>query len=126
MAVFMKPYSAQLYAVMRIILGLLFMSHGMQKLFGLYGGVPAEAPPFVVYGAGTIEFVTGALVAIGFFTRWAAFLASGTMAVAYWMAHGTKAFHPLVNQGELAILYCFAFLFISAHGAGIWSADGDK
>ena len=126
MAVFMKPYSAQLYAVMRIVFGLLFMSHGMQKLFGLYGGVPAEAPPFVVYGAGTIEFVTGALVAIGFFTRWAAFLASGTMAVAYWMAHGTKAFHPLMNQGELAILYCFAFLFISAHGAGIWSADGDK
>ena len=126
MAVFMKPYSAQLYAVMRILFGLLFMSHGMQKLFGLYGGVPADAPPFVVYGAGTIEFVTGALVAIGFFTRWAAFLASGTMAVAYWMAHGTKAFHPLVNQGELAILYCFAFLFISAHGAGIWSADGDK
>ena len=126
MAVFMKPYSAQLYAVMRIILGLLFMSHGMQKLFGLYGGVPAEAPPFVVYGAGTIEFVTGALVAIGFFTRWAAFLASGTMAAAYWMAHGTKAFHPLMNQGELAILYCFAFLFISAHGAGIWSADGDN
>jgi putative oxidoreductase len=126
MAVFMKPYSAQLYAVMRILFGLLFMSHGMQKLFGLYGGVPAEAPPFVVYGAGTIEFVTGALVAIGFFTRWAAFLASGTMAAAYWMAHGTKALHPLVNQGELAILYCFAFLFISAHGAGIWSADGDK
>jgi len=126
MAVFMKPYSAQLYAVMRILFGLLFMSHGMQKLFGLYGGVPADAPPFVVYGAGTIEFVTGALVAIGFFTRWAAFLASGTMAVAYWMAHGTKAFHPLMNQGELAILYCFAFLFISAHGAGIWSADGDK
>ena len=126
MAVFMKPYSAQLYAVMRILFGLLFMSHGMQKLFGLYGGVPAEAPPFVVYGAGTIEFVTGALVAIGFFTRWAAFLASGTMAAAYWMAHGTKAFHPLMNQGELAILYCFAFLFISAHGAGIWSADGDK
>jgi len=105
MAVFMKPYSAQLYAVMRIILGLLFMSHGMQKLFGLYGGVPAEAPPFVVYGAGTIEFVTGALVAIGFFTRWAAFLASGTMAAAYWMAHGTKAFFPIANQGELAIHY---------------------
>ena len=126
MAAFMRPYSAQLYAVMRIVFGLLFMSHGMQKLFGLYGGVPADAPPFVVYGAGTIEFVTGALVAIGFFTRWAAFLASGTMAVAYWMAHGTKAFHPLMNQGELAILYCFAFLFISAHGAGIWSADGDK
>ena len=73
MAAFMKPYSAQTFAVFRIITGLLFMSHGMQKLFGLFGGVPADAPPFVVYGAGTIEFVTGALIAVGFFTRWAAF-----------------------------------------------------
>lgn len=125
MATFMKPYSAQTYALFRIIAGLLFMSHGMQKLFGLFGGVPAEAPPFVVYGAGIIELVTGALIAVGFFTRWAAFLASGTMAAAYWIGHGTQAFHPIVNKGELAILYCFAFLFIAAHGAGIWSADGD-
>lgn len=126
MATFMKPYAPQTFALFRIITGLLFMSHGMQKLFGLFGGVPADAPPFVVYGAGIIEFATGALVAIGFFTRWAAFLASGTMAVAYWMAHGTQAFHPLMNQGELAVLYCFAFLFIAAHGAGIWSADGNR
>jgi putative oxidoreductase len=125
MAAFMKPYSAQTFAIFRIIAGLLFMSHGMQKLFGLFGGVPADAPPFVVYGAGTIEFVTGALIAVGFFTRWAAFLASGTMAAAYWMAHGTKAFHPLMNQGELAVLYCFAFLLIAGHGAGIWSVDGE-
>ena len=126
MAAFMKPYSAQTFAMFRIITGLLFMSHGKQKLFGLFGGVPAYATPFLVYGAGTIEFVTGALIAVGFFTRWAAFLASGTMAAAYWMAHGTKAFHPLMNQGELAVLYCFAFLFIAAHGPGIWSADGNR
>jgi len=125
MATFMKPYAPQAYAVMRIIFGLLFMSHGLQKIFGLFGGVPAEAPPFVIYVGGGIELVTGALVALGLFTRWAAFLAAGQMAAAYWMAHGLHAFHPLVNKGELAILYCFAFLFIAAHGAGIWSADGD-
>lgn len=126
MAPFLRPYSAQAFAIFRIIAGLLFMSHGMQKLFGLFGGVPADAPAFVVYGAGVIEFVTGALIAVGFFTRWAAFLASGTMAAAYWIAHGTNAFHPIVNQGELSVLYCFAFLFIAARGAGIWSVDGER
>jgi putative oxidoreductase len=111
---------------MRIFFGLLFMSHGLQKVFGLFGGAPAGAPPVVVYVAGGIELVAGALIAIGLFTRWAAFIASGEMAVAYWMAHGTHAFHPLVNKGELAVLYCFAFLFIAAHGAGIWSIDGGR
>jgi putative oxidoreductase len=124
MAAFMKPFAPQTYAAMRIIFGLLFMSHGLQKIFGLFGGVPAEAPPFVIWVAGSIELVGGALIAVGFMTRWAAFLSSGLMAAAYWMGHGTKSFHPIVNHGELAILYCFAFLFIAAHGPGIWSADG--
>lgn len=123
MATFMKPFAPQTYAVMRIIFGLLFMSHGLQKIFGLFGGTPEGAPPLVIYAAGGIELIAGALVAIGLFTRWAAFLAAGQMAVAYWMAHGMKAFHPIVNHGELAVLYCFAFLFIAAHGPGIWSAD---
>ena len=126
MATFMKPYAPQTFALFRIITGLLFMSHGLQKIFGLFGGAPAEAPPFVIYAAGSIELVGGALVAAGFLTRWAAFVCSGLMAAAYWMAHGTQAFHPLVNHGELAVLYCFAFLFIAAHGAGIWSADGNR
>jgi len=125
MATFMKPFAPQAYAVMRIIFGLLFMSHGLQKIFGLFGGAPAEAPPFVLWVAGSIELVGGALIAVGFMTRWAAFVCSGLMASAYWMAHGTKAFHPIMNGGEMALLYCFAFLFIAAHGAGIWSADGD-
>jgi putative oxidoreductase len=125
MAAFMRPFSAQLYAVMRIVFGLLFMSHGLQKIFGLFGGMEG-IPPFIRFGAGGIELVTGALIAIGLFTRWAAFLAAGEMAAAYWMGHGLQAFHPLVNKGELAVLYCFAFLFISAHGAGLWSVDGDK
>ena len=126
MAGFMRPFGSQTYALMRIIFGLLFMSHGLQKLFGLFGGAPAGATPFVVYGAGTIELVAGALITIGLFTRWAGFIASGQMAVAYWLAHGTHAFHPLVNHGELAVLYCFAFLFIAAHGAGIWSVDAGR
>ncbi|HTY17007.1 MAG TPA: DoxX family protein [Myxococcota bacterium] len=126
MAAFMRPYSTHTYALLRIITGLLFMSHGLQKVLGMFGGAPAAAPPFVVYGAGGIELVAGALIAIGLFTRWAAFIASGEMAVAYWMAHGTNAFHPIVNKGELAVVYCFVFLFIAAHGSGIWSVDAGR
>ena len=123
MAQFMKPYSSHTYALMRIIVGLLFMCHGLSKLFHFPTAPPPEAPPFVVYGAGSIELVCGALVAMGFLTRWAAFIASGQMAVAYWLGHGTRAFLLMVNQGELAVVYCFVFLFIAAHGPGIWSVD---
>lgn len=129
MAVFMKPYSAQLYAVMRIIIGLLFMSHGIAKITGWPPSplMPPEPPPAAfMYSVGSLELVLGLLIAIGLFTRWAAFLAAGQMAVAYWVAHGLKAFHPITNMGELAVMYCFVFLFISAHGAGIWSVDGEK
>jgi putative oxidoreductase len=122
----MKPFESHTYAVFRIIFGLLFMSHGLQKVLGLFGGVPDEVPPLVAYGAGGIELVVGALIAIGLATRWAAFIASGEMAVAYWLAHGMHAFHPIVNKGELAVLYCFAFLFIAARGAGMWSVDGAR
>jgi putative oxidoreductase len=82
-----------------------------------------QAPFFIIAIAGTIELLGGILVMIGLATRWAAFLSSGLMAFAYWMAHGTKAFLPVVNQGEMAALYCFIFLLISARGAGIWSID---
>ena len=122
MAAFMKPFAPQVYALMRIIFGLLFMSHGLSKLFG-YPVTAPEAPAFVIWIAGTIELVGGILVMIGLQTRLAAFLCSGLMAAAYWMAHGMQAFHPLANHGETAVLYCFAFLFIAAHGPGIWSAD---
>ncbi|MBY0401983.1 DoxX family protein, partial [Myxococcota bacterium] len=84
------------------------------------------APPLIVWVAGPIELLAGIFVMIGLFTRWSAFLASGTMAAAYWMAHGLKAVLPVENGGELAALYCFVFLFISAHGAGIWSVDGAR
>jgi len=119
---FMKRFEEPAYALLRIVAGLLFLWHGSQKLFGFPAPVP-DAPAFILYVAGPIELVGGILVMVGLFTRWAAFLSSGLMAAAYWMAHGTKALFPLVNQGELAALYCFVFLAISALGPGVWSVD---
>ena len=120
---FMRPWEPQTYALMRIVTGFLFMWHGMQKLFGFPGEVPAGAPAFILYTAGPIELIGGVLVMIGLFTRWAAFLCSGLMAAAYWMAHGPNALLPIQNQGELAAIYCFAFLYIAARGPGIWSVE---
>jgi putative oxidoreductase len=128
MAAFMRPYEAHTFALLRIVAGLMFLCHGSQKLFGWPIPVPAgiEIPPFVLYVAGPVELIGGFLVAIGLFTRLAAFIASGQMAFAYWMAHGTRALFPIENQGELAVLYCFVFLYIAAHGAGIWSVDASR
>ena len=120
---FMKSYTSQTYALMRIVAGLLFLWHGTQKLFAVPTALPMEVPAFVIYVAGPIELVGGMLVMAGLFTRWAAFLSSGLMAAAYWMAHGAKGLFPMLNGGELAALYCFVFLFISAQGAGMWSVD---
>jgi len=122
MATFMQKYEKETYAVLRILTGLLFMVHGSSKVFGYPMPTP-DAPAFIVWGAGLIELIGGALVAVGFQTRWAAFICSGTMAVAYWLAHGLKHVFPSVNGGELAVLYCFVFLFIAARGSGIWSLD---
>ena len=120
---FMSSFNSKCYALMRIVAGFLFLWHGAQKLFGIPIPVPGEVPAFITYIAGPIELIGGILVMIGLFTRQAAFLASGLMAAAYWMGHGTKALLPLQNQGELAVLYCFVFLFISTQGGGIWSVD---
>lgn len=119
-------YTPQLFAILRIIAGLMFAMHGTQKLFGWPGGKePVGAPLYVT--AGVIELVTGLLIAIGLLTSWAAFLASGQMAVAYFKAHAHPILSwPLLNQGELAVLYCFLFLYIAAHGAGIWSVDAAR
>ncbi|TFG92494.1 MAG: DoxX family protein [Myxococcales bacterium] len=125
MPAFMRGFESQSYAVLRIVVGLLFLWHGTHKLLGFPMPAP-EAPAFVIWVAGTIELIGGALVMIGLFTRWAAFLCSGLMAAAYWMAHGTQALFPIENKGELAVLYCFVFLFVSARGAGIWSVDGSR
>jgi putative oxidoreductase len=122
MVSFMNRFAGETHALLRIVAGLLFLWHGSQKLFGFPLPVP-EAPAFVVYVAGPIELVGGTLVALGLFTRPAAFLCSGLMAFAYWMVHATRHLFPLANGGELAALYCFVFLFLSAHGPGIWSLD---
>lgn len=123
-------FSAQTFALFRIVSGLLFALHGTQKLLGWPpreggGGGGGSLPPLVL-AAGIIELVCGLLIAMGLFTGLAAFLASGQMAVAFFMAHfkaTALGWIPLVNRGELSVLYCFAFLYIAAHGGGIWSFD---
>ena len=120
----MSPYAAQTYAILRIVSGLLFLQHGSQKLMGFPGEMMAGIPGFILWVAGPIELIGGALIMIGLFTRWAAFVSCGLMAVAYWMAHGLDTLFPISNGGELAVLYCFIFLAISGGGSGIWSIDG--
>jgi putative oxidoreductase len=110
------------YAVMRIAVGGLFIFHGAQKLFGAFGG--RQQPLASLAGAaGVIELVCGLLVMVGLFGGLAAFVASGEMAVAYFMMHQPRGTWPIQNQGELAALYCFVFLYIAARGSGIWSID---
>ncbi len=115
-------HSGKCYAILRIIVGLLFTCHGAQKLFGVLGGTIAVHRPLGL-AAGLIEFVAGVLVALGFYGRAAAFLASGEMAVAYFMVCASRSFWPIANGGEMAVLYCFAFLYIFFHGSGLWSLD---
>jgi len=111
------------YLLMRVIVGLAFAEHGAQKLFGLLGGrtVPL-ASQFGV--AGVIELVAGLLIAFGVLATWAALIASGEMAVAYFQMHAPQGFWPIQNRGELAALYCFVFLYIAARGGGRWKIFG--
>lgn len=126
MKAFLSNYSSYAYALLRIIAGFLFLWHGVQKLIGFPSGMPAGVPAYIIYIAGPIELVGGILIMIGLFTHWAAFLASGLMAFAYWIGHGTTALLPIQNNGELAALYCFLFLFIATQGGGRWSVDGAR
>ncbi len=121
---FMRAYSEQSYALMRIAVGFAFLWHGSQKILG-FPPFPAEMNP-ALYLAGGIELVGGLLVMIGLFAGWTAFLCSGLMAGAYWLAHGTTALLPIQNGGEPAFVYCFVFLFIAARGSGIWSVDAAR
>jgi putative oxidoreductase len=115
-------FSSQAYALMRIAAGLLFACHGMQKLFGMLGGT--QAPLASQMGlAGVIEFVGGLMIAVGFLTGTAAFIASGEMAYAFLTRHFPRGPIPISNGGELAVLYCFLFLYIATRGAGIWGVD---
>jgi putative oxidoreductase len=118
----LRRFSPQLYALMRIVVGLLFACHGAQKLFGLFGG--PQMPLASLMGlAAVIELLGGLFVAIGFLTSTVAFIASGEMAAAYFMAHFPRGGVPLQNGGEPAVLYCFIFLYIASRGAGIWGVD---
>lgn len=116
------------YALFRIVAGLLFAFHGAQKLLGLFPRGPGPEAFSQKWIGGVIELVGGVLVAIGLGTRWAAFVCSGTMAVAYtqfhWKGRLDDGFFPIVNGGELALLYAFGFLFVACRGAGSWSVDG--
>jgi Predicted membrane protein len=119
---FISKYETQIYAILRIVAGFLFLWHGSQKLFD-FPPAGHEIPSYIMFIAGPIEFFGGLLVMTGLWTRWAAFICSGEMAYAYWTVHGIHALLPLVNFGELAVIYCFLFLFISARGSGIFSID---
>jgi putative oxidoreductase len=116
-------YAPYFYALLRIVAGLAFAQHGAQKLFGALGAQQA-APLMSQYGiAGVIEFVGGILIALGLFTSPVAFIASGEMAFAYFMSHASRGPFPINNGGELAVLYCFIFLYFSAVGSGKLSID---
>ena len=119
-------YAPHALAALRIVAGLIFLAHGLVKLFGFPpDAAPGPQEPLSLLGVGAaIELVTGTLVVLGLFTRAAAFLASGEMAVAYWLAHAPHSFYPAVNGGDAAILFCFVFLYITAAGPGAFSLDG--
>ena len=121
---FLKPYAAQILSVLRIMSGLLFLQHGTTKYLSFPLTKASGASPMTMSGAaGLIELVGGVLLVIGLFTRPAAFIMSGTMAVAYFYAHHPRGFFPIINMGELAVLYSFVFLYIAAAGGGAWSVD---
>ena len=123
----MRPSSLGpiLLSVLRIVAALLFLEHGAQKLLGFPPGSPMPMPPaFTLFWfAGLIELVGGTLIALGLFTRAAAFLCAGEMAFAYFIGHATRGFFPANNMGDAAILYCFVFLYLAAAGPGPWSVD---
>ena len=117
-------WAPRLQGAFRIMTGLLFLEHGTGKLlhFPILPGVD-QMPTGMLYGTGLLELIGGALIAIGLFTRPVAFVLSGFMAVAYFLAHAPGGFFPVLNHGELAAMYCFAFLFLAAAGPGSWSVD---
>lgn len=118
-------FATHALAALRIIAAALFLEHGLVKLIGFPSGAsPGEQPLLTLMGlAGAIEAVTGMLMIVGLYTRSAALIAAGEMAVAYWLYHAPRSFFPAVNGGDAAILFCFVFLYISAAGPGVLSLD---
>ena len=117
---FLSKFSPQIYALLRIVSGLMFAMHGAQKLFGWPSGPAMTGNPMMLTAA-IIEFVGGLMIGLGLGTRIAAFIASGEMAVAYFMVHAKDSFYPLINHGELAVVYCFLFLYFASMGSGTLS-----
>ena len=113
----------QLLALLRIVTGLLFLEHATSKFLAFPVPFPVHPLPPMLLAAGVTELVAGVLITLGLFTRLAAFIASGEMAVAYFMVHFRMGFWPVVNKGEAAVLFCFIFLYLAAAGAGAWSID---
>jgi putative oxidoreductase len=122
----LSRWQPQLLAILRIVTGLLFLEHGMSKFFSIPVPFQVHPLPPLLLAAGVIEFVAGILVTVGLFTTFAAFVASGEMAIAYWMRHFPKSPWPVANMGEAAILFCFVFLYLAAAGPGAWSIDSAR
>lgn len=116
-------WAPRILGATRILAGILFACHGAQMVFGVFGGLPPGVPAALIWTAGPLELVGGVLIAVGLFSRSAAFVLSGFMAFAYFIGHAPKGFWPTVNGGELAILYCWLFLYLSAQGPGAWALD---
>ena len=121
----LNAWAPRVLSVLRIITALLFMEHGLMKLFHFPAPQPGAPDPLpaMLLAAAWIEVVGGGLIALGLFTRAAAFICSGQMAVAYFMAHAPQGFYPALNMGEAAVLYCFIFLYLVFAGPGPWSLD---
>jgi putative oxidoreductase len=122
----LKPFAPHVLGLTRILFGVMMASHGAQKVLGAFGGVPAGVPGFITWVAGPLELVGGALLTLGLFTRGTAFLLSGLMAVAYFMGHASKGFWPIVNGGELAIIYSWLSLYLAAEGPGAFALDNAR
>jgi putative oxidoreductase len=122
----LSRWQSEMRAILRIVVGLLFLEHALIKLAGFPpGGKPGlQDVGSYLWIAGIVELVTSILIILGLFTRVAAFFAAGEMAIAYWTVHAKMGFYPAVNMGEAAILYCFVFLYLIAAGPGAWSIDG--
>src|ERR1700730_11214062 len=118
----LNRFSDPFYCIMRFVVGLMFACHGLDKIFGTFIAKSETLPTLMMLG-GWVEIICGFLVAFGLLTRLAAFVASGEMAVAFFMMHAPKGLIPYVNKGELAVVYCFVFFYIFLRGPGSWSID---
>jgi putative oxidoreductase len=122
---FLSKNIDQVYALMRIVIGILFISHGIQKVIAISNGTLPMSNIWLTFAA-IIETIGGLMIILGWKTKWIAFISSGEMAAAYFKAHAFRSFWPIDNGGEKAVFYCFVFLFIAAYGSGIWSLDHKK